>query len=354
MDLMLPLVLTLLAINIHPLAPDAPVLKPQVAVKGSTVALAFGAGDAIYVGISHDSGQTFAAPVKVDQSPVVPLTHHRGPRIAFAGRAIVITAVVGKIAQKYGTPADGDLIAWRSVDGGKTWSKGVVINDVPSAPNEGLHALASDGGNRLFAAWLDHRQSEGTTLYGSESNDGGITWSKNMLIYASPDGSICTCCHPSAAIDANGEILVMFRNVLDGNRDMYLARSRDGRSFLKAEKLGDGDWKINACPMDGGALALSQGRIVTAWRREHDIFLDAPGEKEKRLATGTDVALSAGANGIYAIWSSTTGVQAMVPGKAEPIGIAPKGSFPTIAALSGGGAFAAWEDAGQIVTRRIP
>ncbi len=43
--------------------------------------------------------------------------------------AIVISAVVGE----KGRGADGDLIAWRSVDGGKTWSVGKAINGVPAA-----------------------------------------------------------------------------------------------------------------------------------------------------------------------------------------------------------------------------
>jgi hypothetical protein len=40
----------------------------------------------------------------------------RGPRIAVAPGAIVISAVVGE----KGRGADGDLIAWRSVDGGRS------------------------------------------------------------------------------------------------------------------------------------------------------------------------------------------------------------------------------------------
>jgi hypothetical protein len=356
----IPFFVSLLAVHLGPMAPDTPAREPQIAVSGSNVALAFGAGNAIYFGISHDSGKTFSESIKVGGAAVVPLSRHRGPRIAFAGRAIVITAVAGNTAaadaHAHGLPSDGDLIAWRSLDGGKTWSKGVVINDVPGAPTEGLHALASDGKEMLFAAWLDHRGSApGKKLYGSLSNDGGATWSRNVLIYESPDGSICDCCHPSLALDANGEILVMFRNWLGGNRDMYLARSRNGASFSKTEKLGEGTWKLNACPMDGGGLVISQGRIITAWRREHDIFLDAAGEKETRIGAGMDVALASGANGVYAIWSAPSGLQAMIPGKTEPIGIAPKGSFPSVVALPGGGALAAWEDDnGQITIRQIP
>ena len=114
-----------------------------------------------------------------------------------------------------------------------------MVNDVPGAPTEGLHALAADSKGVLFAAWLDKR-GKGTQLYGARSTDGGATWSKNVHIYNSPEGTICECCHPSIAIDAAGQILVMWRNSMGGSRDMYLARSRDGVSFSKPEKLGTG------------------------------------------------------------------------------------------------------------------
>src|SRR6266542_4335057 len=41
------------------------------------------------------------------------------------------------------------------------------------------------------------------------SADGGKTWSKNKIIYQSPDGSVCECCKPSVAFGENG-INVMF------------------------------------------------------------------------------------------------------------------------------------------------
>ena len=142
--------------HVGPMTSGTPAVEPHMAVNGSTVALTFGAGHVIYSDVSHDSGRTFSGPVKVAEAPILPLSMHRGPRIAFTEDAIVITAVVGKIdAHEYGKPADGNLMAWRSTDGGKTWSKGVAINDVPAAPSEGLPALASNGKQKLFAAWLD-------------------------------------------------------------------------------------------------------------------------------------------------------------------------------------------------------
>lgn len=88
------------------------------------------------------------------------------------------------------------------------------------------------------------------------------------------------------AFDSGGTILVMWRNSLGGSRDMYLARSKDGIRFSAPQKLGESTWKLNACPMDGGGLAVSGSSIFTAWRREHSLFLDQPGEPEIPLGKG--------------------------------------------------------------------
>jgi hypothetical protein len=270
----------------------------------------------------------------------------------------VITAVVGKTiaegAHAHGLPSDGDLMAWRSTDGGKSWSAAVRVNDAPGAATEGLHALAAGANGSLFAAWLDKRGGQGTKLFGARSTDGGLTWSKNVAIYESPDGTICQCCHPSVAVDSGQQILVMWRNCLAGARDMYLVRSPDGVSFSPPEKLGTGTWQLNACPMDGGGLAAAGGRIVTAWRREHSIYLASPGEKEVAIEDGIDVAVAASPAGTFVIWSTPAGIRILVPGKKEAIAAGGKGSFPSVVALPDGHALAAWDDDGKIIVRRVP
>lgn len=347
----------LVTAGIGPMGPDAPAREPQLAVNGSIAALTFGAGQSIYFSRSTDSGKTFSIPVKVGGGAIIPLTRHRGPRIAFAGSAIVITAVAGKTAAEgthsHGLPADGDLIAWRSTDGGQTWSKGISINDVPKVPTEGLHGLAADGTGHLFAAWLDKRD-HGTTLYGSRSDDGGLTWSKNVLVYASPDGTICECCHPSVAFDRDGKIAVMWRNWLNGSRDMYLSRSTENGNFSAPQKLGEGTWKLNACPMDGGGVATTEAGIITAWRREHSLFLDRPGKPEIEIGEGTDVSISPAKNGVYSIWTTPVGIVVRAPGDTQGRSLGVKGTFPSIAALPGGGALTAWENDGQITIQSVP
>ncbi len=354
---MIPFILfAALSVHLGPIGPDDPAREPQIAANPSTVVLTFGAGHTIYFSASHDHGTTFSTPAKVAEAGIIPLSRHRGPRIALSGNAIVITAVAGSKADQgphaHGLPSDGDLMIWRSTDGGKTWSKGRAINDVSGSATEGLHSLTGDGKGMLFAAWLDKRGTKGTKLYAARSTDDGETWSKNVAVYQSPDGSICECCHPSVAIDTSGRLLVMWRNSLGGARDMYLATSRDGVNFATPEKLGSGTWQLNACPMDGGGLAVSTAKTVTAWRREGNIFLAEPGRPERQVGTGKDVALALSGSHTYALWSNGSKLEAWKDGKVEVLSSA--GSFPSLCALAAGGVLAAWEENGAIEIRRLP
>lgn len=336
-------------------SPNATYREPQLAAAGSIAALAFGSGSDIFVAVSTDEGESFAKPVRVAEAPVVPLTRHRGPRIVIAGNTIVVTAVVGdteaKSEHSHGLPSDGDLLAWRSTDRGKTWSKPVRVNDVAAAPREGLHTLATDGSGNLFAAWLDLRE-QGTRLYGAWSSDAGATWSKNVRIYESPDGTICQCCHPTAIFNNRGGVDVMWRNVMDGSRDFYLIGSDASHRFGKPEKLGEGTWKINACPMDGGGMAREKGTTLTAWRRENQIYLDEPGKPETGIGDGKDVTLAVSGNRQYAAWIKEGQLILWDSGKQEVV--ASQASFPNLTALPHGGALLAWEANGGISYKRIP
>ena len=332
----------LLAVNIAPGA-GIEYRNPQLAANRQIVAATFGAGAAIYFSASHDQGRTFSAPLKVAQAPLLLLSHHRGPRIALTPSAIVISAVT-----------DGDLRSWRSTDGGKTWTQGGRINDVVTSAREGLHTMTASPDGLLFAAWLDDR-ANGKKLYGAVSKDSGLTWSKNVLVYESPSGTICQCCHPTAIVDAKGAIHVMWRNALDGARNMYVAYSTDGgATFQGAQKLGTGTWMLEACPMDGGGLAIDPaGKLVSVWRRESDVYLAERGGAERKIEAGKDPAIAAGPDGVYLIWASGPAVRALVPGASQPITVAPAGQAPQLIAVPGGPVLASWDHQGRIFIQPV-
>jgi len=336
--------LFVLAVSIQP--PATVISKqPQLAAGYGEVGVTFGAGNSIYYAASTDGGRTFAPAIKVSEVAALALGRHRGPRLAILKDAFVISAVVGG-------PKTGDLIVWRSIDHGKNWSHGGVVNDVAGAAREGLHTMTADAQGRLFAAWLDLR-GKGTRLYGAQSLDGGLTWLKNALIYESPDGTICQCCHPTAHFDESGQIWTMWRNALAGSRDFYVASSRDGVHYEAAHKLGTGTWKLDACPMDGGEFAVDRGEVISAWRRDDTVFLAEDGRGEKPLGKGKDVALVKGKSGIFVAWSQGEGLWILTPGAEKPSELSGHGAFVDLLALPDGTVLAAWEANGEIRVKRL-
>lgn len=349
--------LLLLALHVQPQTNGLPNRQPQLAVGHGQVALVYGAERAIYFASSQDQGRTFSAPVKVAEVTALALGRHRGPRVTILKDAILVSAIVGEKASTdphaHGSPVNGDITTWRSVDHGKTWSRSGVVNDVPGAAREGFHAIAEDAKGNLTVAWLDLR-AKGTALYSSRSIDGGRTWSKNVMVYASPAGSICECCEPSVAVDDNGQVAIMWRNALDGSRDLYVATSGDGVAYSTARKMGTGTWKLNACPMDGGGLAFQSGQLFSAWRRDGDVFLAQPDKPEQRIGTGKDVSFTSNGKGFYVAWSSGPRLEILAPGAAKAVPLAEQGAFVNLAALPDGSALAAWEADGSIHVERFP
>lgn len=320
--------------------------QPQLADAAGQTYLAFGHGSSITVLRSDDQGVTFGAPGVITVSGRMALGMHRGPRVAASRRAVVVSAIVGA----RGGGADGDVVLYRSVDGGQSWSAAVTINDEPGSAREGLHGLAANADGLVAVAWLDLRQP-GTRLYAAISRDHGATWAPDLLVYQSPSGSICECCHPSVAVDEDGGIAVMFRNSVEGSRDMYVARSRDGRAFEAAQKLGVGTWRLEACPMDGGDLSLSRHGLLAAWRREDGVFLSVGVETEQRLGTGRDAVVGQAGASRDVAWSGVDGVVLWRPTAAPiPIGA---GRFATLLTFPGH-TLIAWEHEGRVQVRTVP
>lgn len=317
--------------------------QPQVAVGADgAIHAVYGVGHVIRYQRSDDGGTTFSEPVSLPTINAMSLGMRRGPRIAVTDKAICVTAIGGK----QGKGRDGDLLAMRSTDSGKTWTYPTPVNDVEAAAREGLHGMAAGLRGELCCVRLDLRKRK-TEVMASTSADGGVTWTKNVLVYASPDGSVCECCHPSVAYDGQGRIHVLWRNSLGGARDMYVASSSNGgKTFGAAAKLGSGTWPLDACPMDGGAIAASsEGKLTAVWRRDNDIYLTLGGQnREQRLGVGEQPWIAMTDAGPFAMWlkkrdetlflvsAGSTTPSELVTHTADPaIAACPNGRGPVVA-----------------------
>jgi len=146
----------------------------------------------------------------------------------------------------------------------------------------------------------------------------------------------------------------MFRNWLNGSRDLYLLQSRDkGRSFQEARKLGTGTWKLNGCPMDGGGVFIDRtGTVHTVWQREGAVYYCKPGETETVVDKGRTCSIAGTAeNAIITMEKKDTLKLVKLPGKSEiTIG---KGGFLKSAGLPGNKILCVWEEDNMIKFKRV-
>jgi hypothetical protein len=219
---------------------------------------------------SEDKGKTWSTPVvAIDAKGKAKGGMQRGPRIAVDGKkTIYVTAPLcfdeAEFTKAYPTQ---DLYLAVSTDGGKTFSKPAQINDVPKQAPEALHWLAVSANGDVFVAWLDRRQrgtSPGQDLAFVKITDQGKKIGKNSVI----PGPLCECCAPGLSADAKGNPMVVYREGGKANRSIFLGMSTNGgASFSKVSRLNQEGTKIDACPMDAPAVAVSRDgtRIAAAW-----------------------------------------------------------------------------------------
>ena len=301
----------------------------------NTLHVVFGNGDSVMYTYSTDNGNTFSTPVLIMKLPHVYTSATRGPQIAATDKGIVITACTN----------EGNIYSFYK-ENGNSWKQGNKVNDADTVCKEGLMALSADG-NNAYATWLDLRGNQRNKIYGAKSVDGGKTWSKNILIYASPDSTVCECCKPSVVVSKN-KVFIMFRNWLNGNRDLYLVQSNDaGTTFSSAQKLGKGSWQFDACPMDGGGLTVNnKGEVQTVWRRESKIYFAKPGTSEKQIGEGRNCTIETVNNqNIYAWCKNGKIIITKANSETKTVG---EGSEPVLKSLNDKYIICLWQNNKQI------
>jgi hypothetical protein len=153
-----------------------------------------------------------------------------------------------------------------SPDGGRTWTEPAPLNTDGVAGEHGFLSFVETGGDSVDAIWLDGRATSGDGHHGGSmqlatsriGTDGGFT-ANTML-----DTRICDCCQTSAAITSQGPVVV-YRDRSDAEvRDIAIVRQVDGQWAEPAVVHADG-WQIDACPVNGPAVAADGNRVAVAW-----------------------------------------------------------------------------------------
>ena len=306
------------------------------------IRIVYGQQDKIFCSTSVDKGITFSAPVIVAQVKDMHLGMSRGPQIASSAKWSVITAM-DKAGDIHWFKLDHSSVEWKAMG---------LVNDTKGSAPEGLMSIAADNKDNFYSVWLDIRTGKHNQVYFSSLSAQPGKWTKNILAYQSPDGHVCECCKPPITVEGT-RVVIMFRNWLNSSRDLYLVKSDVGKSFSTAQKLGINTWKLNGCPMDGGAIKTDRlSGIHTTWQRQGTVYFCKPGEPEVTIGKGRNCDLSGTASNTVITYQDGDNLKAtsLLNNKTVNVG---KGGFLKSVLLSDNRTLYVWEQANQIKYKKI-
>jgi len=157
-----------------------------------------------------------------------------------------------------------------SADGGGSWSKPLMPHRDGTATEHGFVSLFAAEDGRLAAAWLDGRNTQPDS--GAHGHGGG----EMTLRYAAIgrdlrlhdevqlDARVCDCCQTSAAVTADGPLVVFRDRSRLEERDIAVVRRREGR-WQDPRAMPADLWRIEGCPVNGPAVAAHGRRVAVAW-----------------------------------------------------------------------------------------
>lgn len=217
---------------------------------------------------STDAGQSWANPVLVTAQP-----EQTDP--GADARAKIAIGTAGEIyltwTRPLARPFTGEIRFSRSLDHGATFSPATVVHRDRQAITHRFDALTVTPNGDLFVAWIDKRDLErspdatyrGAAVYFAVSRDRGASFAGD---YKVADHS-CECCRIAIAPAPNDEVRLLWRHIFAPNiRDHATATIRADGTISQVARATFEDWRVDACPHHGPALAVDgSGRPHAVW-----------------------------------------------------------------------------------------
>lgn len=243
--------------------------KPSYAVTASfdengKLWLASIRGQHVYVSYSDDRGATLSTPVKVNAEPENILGDGENrPKIVIRKGVVYVSYTQGLTK-----PMTGHIRFSRSLDGGKTFSHPVTVNDNLEIISHRFDVMGVNDHGQVYIAWLDKRDLSvaakkgekyaGLGLYYAVSDDDGKSFRPNVKFA----DHACECCRIAMAIDTDGYPVIAWRHIYDTNiRDHALVKL-DGK--MAPVRLSHENWNTASCPHHGPSLSIAADGIYHA------------------------------------------------------------------------------------------
>lgn len=172
-----------------------------------------------------------------------------------------------------------------------TWKKNFILHDDGTQSEHGFVSMRSYVDDSFIVVWLDGRETVGHDHGGGQMTlraaivfkDGSIQYDTLL------DDRVCDCCQTSVAIGTNDEIVVAYRDRSEDEiRDISVVRWHMEGGWSKPMTLGQDNWKIPGCPVNGPSIDAFENNMVVGW------FTAAKEEGDVNVAFSEDNGASFG------------------------------------------------------------
>ena len=242
-----------------PAAPGA--MAPQLAASrdgGAWLSWLEPHGDGHRLRVARFGGGAWGEPATVVAGEAFFANWADVPSVAEDGKGTLLAhwlEMTGEGAYDYG------IELARSTDGGATWSRLGPLHADGVPAEHGFVTLLGDPDGGFEAFWLDGREMPAggpMTLRAARVGPDGPA-AERLL-----DEKVCDCCPTAAARTADG-LLVAYRDRTDEEVRDNLVMVRHGDRWSAPQPIADEGWRIAACPVNGPAVAVADGRAAVAW-----------------------------------------------------------------------------------------
>lgn len=166
---------------------------------------------------------------------------------------------------------DYNIMARITKDGGRTWGEPFLVNtDGKKAEHGFVSFAATDKG--MGVTWLDGRETKGMSHEGEHATAGAGAMTLRFAEFLSDgtraretrlDAKVCDCCQ-TAMVNTSKGLLAAYRDRSDTElRDISLIRPLAEK--IEPREFSKDGWKINACPVNGPALASNGDTVTAVW-----------------------------------------------------------------------------------------
>jgi len=225
--------------------------------------------DAVFIDSSTDYGKTYTEAIKINPTDQkISAWPENPPAIAISQSGRIHVLYYADEKQK-----STSFFSY-SDNNGQTFSKPVLISDHADTDRHYMDQMLVDKNNKVYMFWHDtrHEQHEqqghhtGTgalSLYYTVTDKPALAEFTNRFI---SDG-ICSCCRTAIAFSPDEKPVILARMVYpDDIRDHALINMNADGKWSKPQRVTFDDWKIDACPEHGPALAIdNRNRAHLTW-----------------------------------------------------------------------------------------